>query len=87
MLMNEVMFQPDRWKSVAVCVRWTMWMHDGGEYNLFSLSLSLSLCSLVLSPKLLKVFQLNLVFCICTTTGVTGIRLFHNRLTVCKAKV
>jgi len=75
--MNEVMFQPDRWKSVAVCVRWMKWMHDGGDNNL----LSLSLCSLVLSPKLLKVFQLNLVFRVCTTNCVTGIRLFRNRLT------
>jgi len=42
--MNEVMFQPDRWKSVAVCVRWTKWMHDGGDNNLLSLSLSLFAC-------------------------------------------
>jgi len=84
MLMNEVMFQPDRWKSVAVCVRWTKWMHDGGYNNLLSLSLcvSLSPSSLVLYPKLLKVFQLNLEFRVCATTGVTGIRLFRNRLTV-----
>jgi len=74
------MFQLDRWKSVAVCVRWTKWMHDGGDNNL--LFLSDSLCSPVLSPKLLKMFQLNLVFRVCTTTGVTGIRLFRNRLTV-----
>ena len=84
--MNEVMFQPDRWKSVAVCVRWTEWMHDGGDNNLLclslSLSLSLSLCSLVLSPKLVKVFQLNLVFRVCATTGVMGIGLFRNRLAV-----
>jgi len=83
MLMNVVMFQQHRWKSVAVCVRWTKWMHDGGDNNL----LCLSLCSLVLSPKLLKVFRLNLVFRVCSTTGVTGIRLFRNRLTVRKAKV
>jgi hypothetical protein len=80
MLMNEVMFQTDRWKSVAVCVRWTKWIRDGGDDNL--LSLSLSLCSLVLSPKLLKLFQLNLVFRVCTTAGVMVIRLFRNRLTV-----
>jgi hypothetical protein len=44
MLMNEVMFQLDRWKSVAVCVRWTKWMHDGGDNNLLSLSPSLFAC-------------------------------------------
>jgi hypothetical protein len=74
------MFQLDRCKSVAVCVRWMKWMHNSGDNNL--LFLSVFLCSLVLSPKLLKMFQLNLVFRVCTTTGVTGIRLFRNRLTV-----
>jgi hypothetical protein len=49
MLMNEVMFQLDRWKSVAVCVRWTKWMHDGGDDNLLSLCLSLSLFACIIS--------------------------------------
>jgi len=35
------MFQLDRWKSVAVCVRWTKWMHDGGDNNLLFLSVRL----------------------------------------------
>jgi hypothetical protein len=86
MLLNEVMFQPERWNSVAVCVLWTKWLHDGGDNNLLSLSLSLSL-PLVLSPKLLNVFLLNLVFQVCTTNGVTGICWLRNRLTVREAKV
>jgi hypothetical protein len=49
MLMNEVMFQPDRWKSVAVCICWTKWMHDDGDNNLLSLSLSLSLFACISS--------------------------------------
>jgi hypothetical protein len=81
MLMNEVMFQPDRWKSVAVCVLWTKWLRDGGDNNL------LSVCTLVLSPKLLKLFQLNIVFQVCTTNGVTSIRWLRNHLPVRETKV
>lgn len=55
MLMNEVMFQTDRWKSVAVCVRWTKWIRDGGDDNLLSLSLSVFACIISETTKIVSV--------------------------------
>ena len=35
--MKEAVFQPDLWKSMAICVLWTKWMHDGGDNNVLFL--------------------------------------------------